>query len=254
MALDPRRHTDMALDPRRLREGAVGDLTDELAAEGVEVALAGEQVLGQEPFERGLDGGLGQPVALPDHDLGGEAGEAPAEDRGVVEHEALVGRQRVEAGGHEAPQRVGNAGAATLAQQRDQLLEEERVAAAAVEHELAQIVGDVDGEAVEQLARRLPVEGLEVHDELGVAGDRRIPPLEQARPGGGEHDDALVRRPLGHRIDELEHGVVGPVEVGQHDDHRPLLGPGVHVGHERPRDLFTGPGRVDRLERAGLAQ
>ena len=78
----------------------------------------------------------------------------PTEHRGVGEHRALVGAEAVEAGRHQAPQRVGEGvqlgrrrhavealGGLALAEQRDQLLEEERVAAAAVEQRVAHVVG-----------------------------------------------------------------------------------------------------------------
>ena len=112
-----------------------------------------------------------------------------------------------------------------LAEQRDELLEEERVAAAAVEHELAQVVGDVGGEVVEQRGGRLAVERVEVEHELVVATDRRRPALEQRRAGGRQQHEREAGRALGEGVGQGEDGVVGPVEVGEEDDDGPLLGP-----------------------------
>jgi 4-hydroxymandelate oxidase len=65
----------------------------------------------------------------------------------------------------------------------------------------------------------------------------------------------LVGRPVVWGLAaEGEDGVVGPVQVGQEDDDRPLGGPSLHVGDQRAGDLLPGPGRVDAFEGAGLPE
>ena len=181
--LDPVGDAVVALDPRRLRQGAVGDLAHEVGPERVDpVVVDTEEVLGDEVLERRDHVARLQVLGLLRHHLDGEAAEAPAEDGGAVEHLPLEVRQAVEPGRHEPPQRVGHAGAAAaLAEERDELLEEERVAAAAVEHELAQVVGDVAGEVVEQHGGGFAVERVEVEDELVVATDRRSTSVRAGR-------------------------------------------------------------------------
>ena len=142
----------------------------------------------------------------------------------------------------------GRADHARVGQEGDELLEEERVAAAAVEQLLGQPGAEV---GAGQLARAAPrptsggerVEG--EHDEV-VAAVRRVPALLHRLAGGGQHHEPPAGQPVEQRVDELEHEVVGPVQVGQHDDDRPVGREPLGVGDDRRGGLLAGARRIDR--------
>ena len=81
-----------------------------------------------------------------------------------------------------------------------------------------------------------------------------LPPVEQRRAGGGDEHDPPAGRSFEDRVDHLEHDVVGPVQVGQHDHDRFPVGPAVEQREQRAVDLLPGPGGVDAGQRALVAE
>jgi hypothetical protein len=140
--LHPRRDARVGPGAVALRQRAVRDLAHHVGPERplLRRARAAEeqQLLGVERLEHRPH--VLQPEVLPGHDLDGGDGAATPEDRAVVEDAALLGGEAVEARGHEPPQRVGQLGGggaashhAGLAEEGDELLEEEGVATAPIE-------------------------------------------------------------------------------------------------------------------------
>ena len=133
---------------------------------------------------------------------------------------------------------------------RDELLEEERVAAAAVEQRGPDGRLDVAGdERVEQLAGCFPLEWVEVDDHRVVPAGRHRPPLGERLAGGGHERDPLAAEAVGDGRDHVEDERVGPVQVAQHDDDG--LGPGraLDEREDGAGGLLASALRVDLAER-----
>ena len=181
-----------------------------------------------------------------------------ADDRARLEHGPLSGVERVEARRHEAAQRHRDLGRAEGGQSLDvdgplrfadqcrQLLDEERVAAAAVAQHLHQLGRRPLGQEVTDEDRGgFAIERVEVDDGRVVAPGRRRPPVLQL--GARRHRDDERERPEAHEeaVDQLEHLLVGPVEVGEHQDERLLLGQRDEERLHRSDGVLAGAGGID---------
>ena len=202
LLLDPLGDLGVAPGPLRLGERRVGDLADEVGAERPAVADQVEDLHVDEAVDRGPPG---RRTAGVGGDLLQHVQRARAADhRGVLDHGVLLAAEAVEAGRHEAPQRLGQFGfdrgrRRPLGQlphlerllgavgERHQLLEEERVASAADQQRVPQVVRQVPvvDEVLEQLGGGGAVEGIEVDDDVVVAAAARRPARvdEVAGPG-----------------------------------------------------------------------
>ena len=145
--LDRRRDTGVALGPRCFREHLVGDVAHRRRPEPPRGAVDLEQLGGGQGVEHRAARLLTPFVAEPfEH----RPAARHAEHGGVVEHLAFARRERVEAGGDHAPQRVRQSGpgrrhGAGLGHQAGELLDEQRVPAAAQQDVTAQfVVGAAD--------------------------------------------------------------------------------------------------------------
>ncbi len=152
MGLHPGGDARMRASPVGLGEGRVSDLANQIGAErpllARLVADQHEQLFGDERVEHRSN--VVDPVVLECEQLDRLDRTAPAQHGAVVEHLALDGRQAVEARRDQATQGVGQldlgrsvADHSSLGEQRDQLLEEERVATAAVEQSGRELVAQV---------------------------------------------------------------------------------------------------------------
>ena len=117
---------------------------------------------------------------------------------------------------------------AAVAQHAHVLLGEQRVAADPAEQGRVDLGGQaVVGQQGGQQAGGVGVaQGVEA--DGGPAGAPAGPALQQLRPGGGQDQDG--RRagvPVAEALDEVEQGVVGPVQVLQGQDQRPGRGQAV---------------------------
>jgi hypothetical protein len=233
--LDPLGGPPVLVGPRRPQDLAVGDVADQGVPERV-LGLAGhprarsprQELARLQPVKAGLQAG---PVPA------GDRGQRPqpadlAEHGRVVEDRLVGGGQGVQAGGddrvHPGGQGVGpgvgggggrRTAVAAVAQHPHVLLGEQRVAADPAEQGRVDLGGQaVVGQQGGQQAGGVGVaEGVEADGGPGRAPAG--PALGQLRPGGGE--DQHRRRAgvaVGQALDEVEEGVVGPVQVlkGQH--------------------------------------
>ncbi len=238
----------MDFGPPLFGHRAVGDLPDELRVELPRLALDGEELLRLEPADARLHGAVAA-VGLALH--GRQPVDPPvrAEHGGVLEDVALGPRQPVEPGRDQPSQRVGQVGRARSVQPREQLLQKEGVAAGPVEqvgrHAVVERGHAVTGEGAQQLRRGVASEGIEVNQDRVVPALRRRPALGQCRARGGEHDERQPGRALDQPADQIEHGLVGPVEVRQHHDDRAPAGERTCERQQRADDLVTGAACVD---------
>ena len=229
--LDPGGRPAVLVGPLGPQHLPVGHVPDQGVAERV-LDLARHPRDGRALEElAGLEAGQGgfQVGEAPAGDLGQRAQPADLAEHGrVVEHRLVGGGERVQAGGHDgvhpggqgdggAP--VGGGPAAAVAQHPHVLLGEQGVAADPAEQGGVDLGGQaVVGQEGGQQAGGVGVaEGAE--PDGGPAGAPAGPALQQLGPGRGQDQDG--RRPgvrLDQALDEVEQGVVGPVQVleGQH--------------------------------------
>ena len=235
--------------PLRLGEHPVRDLADELAAEGELTAVELHEVASAQHLEcrvRTLRIGRER-----DHELDGSR---RSHHRAVLERRAHRGVEGVEAGGDEAAERHREVGAtaavAGLGDDRGELLDEERVAAAAVDEERDQLGRRVAEQRGGHRGAGFEVERLEVDRGGVVAARPGRPPLRELGPGRGREDERPVVQPGEEPVDEVEHGVVGPVEVGErHHEQRPLAQRAEELDQAADR-VLPGAGGIDTRRRA----
>ena len=137
--------------------------------------------------------------------------------------------------------------------ERGELFEEQRVAAAALEQPL----GDVE---VGALARGWPPRarsddsrssGLEPERHGRVAAGQRRPVQLGVGTGGRDQDQGLAGERDEHLLEQVEHRGVGPVQIGHRDDHRSEPEARLEHLHDGACDLLAGAGRLVLLERRG---
>ena len=141
-------------------------------------------------------------------------------------------------------------GVARLLHERDELFDEERVAAAAFEeqrHELG--VGVAVEQRVHELAGGLLVERVELErDAVVLAGLGRPTRLDVGARGRDEHERAVAQ--AGEQaFAQLEGVVGGPVQVGEHEHERRLLRERFEHRQRRSQRFVAGAARVDARSR-----
>ena len=150
-----------------------------------------------------------------------------APDDGRLLHEPPLERlERVEPGGQHGLHGVGQLGgvaAALLGDAAGHLLGEERIAAGALGHGGDHVLA-LGQQGAEQLAGvRL---GERVEQQLGgraASAAPAGPPVEQLVAGEADQHQRRAH-PLGEVLDGVEHAVVGPVDVLEHEHQRPAPG------------------------------
>ena len=107
-------------------------------------------------------------------------------------------------------------GQRSFAEHRHELLDEERVAAAALDE---QSMSSGDGSLRDSFRTRSAedsgVERVEVEHEEVVAAGLRCPTFLELGTGRREQHDRQVAQPFEHRVDEVEDELIGPVDLGQ---------------------------------------
>ena len=182
------------------------------------------------------------------------------DDGGVLEEGLAVDGQRVEPGGDERLNGVGEwryrrrcASPAALveelsvAEHPDELLRVQRVAAGPLEQELLRLGGKHG--LLEQAQRpggrsrcRRAARGGSRFGCASPAAPRGVP-LVELRPGGADDEQRDPLRPVGEVLEEVEKRLVGPVDVLDDEHERPFLGDALE---EAP------PGRERLLSRRWL--
>ncbi len=179
-----------------------------------------------------------------------EIGPAAADHRAILEDRPLRRAERVEARRHEPVQRgrelLHAFAVRRLPHERDELLDEERVATAAFEHERDErVVGLAAGQRLHERDRRLVVEGLEVQHERVVTAALGSPVgVESGSRGRDEHERGLpqpAEQPFAH----LEQLVVGPVQVREREHERAAGRERFEERDHRPDRVVARPQRVD---------
>ena len=240
---DPGGKREMALGAARLAQRPVRDLADQPVPE-VERALARDRRVELRRDELALE----QPVERRAHfDIRRErvqraAPEHAPDQRGVLQHELVVGVERVDLGGDQRLHRVRDPlerAAVRAGEDPRRLLEEQRVALGPLERECALRRRDVRmrQQRVDQLAALLGVQRAEL-ERLGprVAAAPARPRLEQVRPRDADDQHRRVAERTGEVLDHFEERLVRPVHVLE-DEHerlrlRELLGPQRHRPHQ----------------------
>ena len=184
--------------------------------------------------------------------VGDRAGAA--EHGRVLDHLTLQRGELVEARADEAAQRIGQFGGRAGPRQRSQLLEEQRVAAAALVEPVQQPI--VRFTAGQQAAGQLV--GLGVRQGLQREGDDAQPlavrrPVEVA-PGAHRRDEreGVAGQGVHEVVEQLDEAGVGPVQVVDREDRRLVLAhPLERLGHG-PVDRRAGTGRIEVIDRRGV--
>ena len=228
-------------------EGGVGDLADEGLHEGILAALGAarigvehEQLAANERPELQPDRRL---VELA-HRREGRRGEALAQHRRGLEERSIGRLERVEPAADQRGERlrhrqVGQVagrlvdavheGEATLGEQHPDRLDRVQGDAVRATHDgLHRRLRQAGHEAEEQVAHHRLRQRLQAQaHEVPLAGAPVGPPLEQLRPGQGQHVDRHPPGPFHEVVDEVEQARIGEVEVleDQHDGlgHRQAL-------------------------------
>ena len=245
----------MAARPLTLRERRVRDLAHELGLEVVLVAVELEDVASLELAQH-------RRVAAREQQRG-RGGAVRADDREVLDDAAHLDGQCVESRRDQTVQcrrqRAEPFGAAVvravgLAHQCDELLDEEGVAAAAFLEERGHAL--VERPAVEltcQLRGRVGVERIEVQHGDVVMPGRRRPALLEIGARRREQHERKRAEPAQEPRERAEHEIVGPVDVGEHQDERPLLrgtlrtSPSRHGSRRRARSAGVDAGLGDAV-------
>ena len=94
-----------------------------------------------------------------------------------------------------------------------------------------------------------PVEREHVGDPPAGLGERRAH-LAQLGPGEAQQQQRHVLDPLGEVLEEIEQQRLGPLDVVDHDDQRPVDGRRAHEAADRPERLLDRAGRR-RADEAG---
>ena len=168
-----------------------------------------DQVLPGQQRQPGRDLGL-----LGRERLHGAAVEQLSFDGSALEHGTLGGFELVEAGCEERAESRRDVDVVCVAGHCQHLREEKRIAAGCVGNSLPQLGGQ-RGDQLVGCGRR---------QRLEAQSDRPVGALrEQLGPG---HADEQDRRPRGeqrHALDEVEEGLLAPLDVVEHRDQRRLL-------------------------------
>ena len=194
------------------------------------------------------------------HHLDGHDRAAAAEHRAVVEHAPLVRGEAVEPGRDEPAERVGqlletwpsarpSPSAPTIPASESRVTSSSRKNGLPPLRSSSARVSSVPSSSPasshSRSAAESDVERVEREDDEVVAAVGRVPALLDDRAGGGEHHEPAAGEALEQGVHQLEHEVVGPVEVGEHDHDRTVQREPLGVGDDRVGGLLAGAGGVD---------
>ena len=252
--LEPLREPRVLLCARLLGQPRVRDLPDQhvLEAEGRLAGdrgtlLAKHELPQQQVVEQRLHVEVRRDVldsALP---------EDPADDSRSLQQYFGIWRQVIDTRSDERLQRVGNTiVVAALGEHANGLLDEQRVAFRSIEQALGQgrrirQVGDESGDELVTLllGQRLELDGGRPH----AASAPAWPHVEQVRSREAE-DQQRRAHPVGDVLDEVEHRLLGPVDVLEEEDERLHVGKRAHDLAGGPRDLLRAALALDSFQEA----
>ena len=217
--LEPRREALVQLCSGRLRQRVVGRVPDQQVAEAVGVLAGKLRLVG--PDELLADQAVQARLHLRlfgSESLHGATVEDSALDRAALEHATLGRLELVEPRGEQCLDRPrhGDLAVARVLDERDHLLDEERVSfrrvadpllesrleAVVAEQLLEQLVGLCCAQRLEQDRRRV---------ELATAPARAL--VQQFRSREAEEQQRRVPREIGDVLEQVEEGWLAPVDV-----------------------------------------
>jgi hypothetical protein len=196
--------------------------------------------------------------------------EHRSDNRGALDHDPLVGIERVEPRSQQRLDGRGQANVVQLAGRKpvpvglrqvtlvdehpEELLEEERVALGALGHNPVHLLGDVGRaeDVCDELARVVRGERLE-RDVSGSSaqGGVCLAVLEQVGPGEAAENDREARAPSGDVLEQVEKGRLRPLDIFEHDDHRLRRRKRFEQSANGPEDLLRQDFRRREAEHAG---
>jgi hypothetical protein len=227
---------------------AVHGLLQQRVPERVALAVLGDQhVVGDRLAERLLHLGVAQPAGR----LQQRVGDPPAGDRGHPGDPLRGGGQPLQPGEQHVGETVRQRERVAAQAGGQQLLGEVRVALRPAEDVADQPLGHrlaaQRPQVVAQLGRgeRGQVEALDhgKPDQLAEQRAQRVPAVQVVRPVGRDHGEPLRAQPGQQEGEQVAGGLVGPVQVLDHQQHRCA---GLADVAEQPGD------RVEELEPAGV--
>jgi hypothetical protein len=242
----------------RLRQHPVGDVADQHVLErhlvlfAEAVCAAGQRHQDVLLVQRRKH--LGQVGARLLRDRGERAlPERLADDRRLLHDLALDRVERVQARGQQrvdgVGQRPGRLGA-LLTQAADHLLGEERVTAGALGDELdhGRDVGALGHQRRDQLAGLVGRQRLEEDRRRGTAAAAPVRPALEQLVTRQAQDQERRAHPARQVLDQVEHSVVGPMDVFEDEHGRPLPGTRLDAEADRREERLAQPLGVLRLE------
>ncbi len=138
---------------------------------------------------------------------------------------------------------------------RRELLDEERVAAAAFEEQLDLGVGAaVSQHRTRKRARSIGSERVERDEDGVVASRRRRPAIFEVGATGGEQDERPRAQALEQSVNDVEHELVGPVEIGDGEHQRSSRGKRLEQHRGGPDRFVACASGIDGRVRGGLAE
>ena len=109
-------------------------------------------------------------------------------------------------------------------------------------------------EVAQEVARVGLGQGLEQHGRrVELAAAPPWPGVEQLGAGHDQQQQRRVARPVGHVLDEIDEGRLGPLQVIDEQDHRPAAGEGLEDLAHRPEGLLGRHRVARRLQQLGHA-
>ena len=237
--------------PRRLGQRLVGGLAHRVAAELPQVAAHLEQAelveLADGRAAERLVHGRGELLQVRDR-------AGAAQRRRVLDHLALGHRQLVEAGADQRAQRVGQLAGAD-AGQPGELLQEQRVAAAAVVQLVEEaIVGVAPGEqAAGQLVGLLVRQRLERERQDRDAVAVRRPVQVAARTHRRDERERVAGEGVDEVVEQLDQAGVGPVQVVDRQHRGLALAQALQRLGDAPVDRGAGTRRVEVVDLGRVA-
>ena len=256
---EPARHLEVERRPGRLREAGVGDVADQDVLEAIRVLatdrrprLAYQEVALDEVLQGVRHGrrlGEGRDRPRP---------ERPAGDSGTPQHRALGGGQAIDAGRDHRLHRVRDPRelAVRLEEHAHGLLDEEWIALGCREQCLTLLVRELGRLAFDERVDEARAVGCGERLELDrrrahVAAAPRRPLVEQVVAGEAENQERDVLDAARQVLDQVEHRLLGEMDVLEHEHERLQVGEPRGPGLCRPGDLRCRPlAAADGIEHA----
>ena len=251
--LERRRQAEVDRGPLAGQQIVVDDLAQQRVAEVV-AALGGDS---QDEVDHGLAQRLQQLEAVEPGGIHEQLVVEPLADGDHPQHRLHRGREALDPH-HQRVAERGRQRSAAVASGRDQLLDEQRMPLRTREHAVHQPgvrrLTEQIGQLLEQLLarqrRQLDPPRADVALELGQHRAQRVPAVQLVGAVGGDDQHPLATQAPAHERHKRSGRPVGPVQILDLQQHRPLLAEPI----EQPQKRFEQPrlsGRIIGRRRRG---